>query len=41
MGLPSISLTKVEVKVERTNPLESVGDIDVGGSEDDEGEEDE
>jgi hypothetical protein len=30
VGLPSISLTKEEVKVVRTNPLESVGDMDVG-----------
>ena len=36
MGLPSISLTKEEVKVERTKPLERVEDIDVGRVDDDE-----
>jgi hypothetical protein len=37
VGLPLISLTKEEVKVENTKPLER----DVGGVEDDEGSEEE
>lgn len=37
VGLPLISLTKEEVKVENTKPLEG----DVGGVEDDEGSEEE
>jgi hypothetical protein len=37
VGLPLISLTKEEVKVEKTKPLEG----DVGGVEDDRGSEEE
>jgi hypothetical protein len=38
VGLPSISLTKEEVKVERTKPLEGdVGRVGDGDDEDDEG----
>jgi len=39
VGVPLISVTKEEVKVEKTNPLE--GDRDVGGAEEDGGSEDE